>query len=128
MKNGPTYNPRRFLLALALSLAVAGCAMTFDANSLGVPAGMASPAQQPAVGDTFNVQVKALYLLWGAIPSRVPSLERTLEGQLAGGRSIQGLSIRVYHRWSDVLVTLLTVGILDPVSVRFHGVIVGGTR
>jgi hypothetical protein len=114
-------------LAAVLSLAPAGCAMTFDANSLGVPAGMASPAQQPAVGDTFDIRTHATFLLWGAIPSRVPSLAQTLEGQLAGGRAVQGLSIGVSRRWTDLLITVLTAGLVDPVSVRFHGVVVGAS-
>ncbi len=101
--------------------------MTFDANSLGVPAGMASPAQQPAVGDTFNIRTHALFFFWGAIPSHVPSLEQTLAGQLAGGRAVQGLRIGVSHGWSDILITVLTAGIVDPETVRFQGVITGGT-
>ncbi len=99
--------------------------MTFDARSLGVPAGMASPALQPAVGDTFNINTHAVFLLWGVLPSHVPSLAQTLEGQLAGGRSIQDLRIRVWRRWSDALVTVLTAGLVNPVSVAFHGVITG---
>ena len=101
--------------------------MTFDATSLGVPAGMASPAQQPAVGDTFDIRTRATYALWGLIPTHLPSLEHTLEGQLAGGRAVQNLSIRVSRRWSDILITVLTAGLVDPVSVRFQGVITGGT-
>lgn len=126
MKRLGSHNLPVLALAAALSLASAGCAMTFDATSLGVPAGMASPAQQPAVGDTFDVHTHATYLLWGAIPSHVPSLAHTLEGQLAGGQAVQGLSIGVSRSWSDLLITVLTAGLVDPVSVRFHGVIVGG--
>jgi hypothetical protein len=127
VKRPSSYNSSRFALAVALSLTAAGCAMTFDANSLGVPAGMASPAQQPAVGDTFNIHTHALYLLWGVIPGHVPSLEQTLAGQLAGGRAVQGLRIGVSHGWTDVLVTVLTAGLVDPVSVHFQGVVTGST-
>jgi len=116
-------NSVRFVTVLACSALLAGCAMTFDATTLGVPAGMASPAAQTAVGDTFDIRLHAWYVMWGLIPSTVPSLERTLEGQIAGGRGVQNLRIRVYHRWTDVLVTVLTAGIVDPVSVRFQGVI-----
>lgn len=127
MKRQSSYKPSGFALAAALSLLAAGCAMTFDANSLGVPAGMASPAQQPAVGDTFDIHAHALYLLWGMIPSHVPSLEQTLAGQLAGGRAVQGLRIGVSHGWTDVLVTVLTAGLVDPVSLRFQGVVTGSS-
>lgn len=127
MKTAPSYNPSSFVLAAAASLAVAGCAMTFDASSLGVPASMASPAQQQVVGDTFNVATHAVYLLWGTIPSHVPNLGQVLEGQLASGRAVQNLSIRVSRRWTDVLITVLTGGLVDPVSIRFQGVITGGS-
>jgi hypothetical protein len=111
------------LLALVFSTTLAGCAMTFDATSLGVPAAMASPAAQPVVGDTFNVRSHATYLFWGLFPSRVPRLGRTLQGQLAGGRGVQNLRIHVSRRWSDMLITVLSGGIINPVSVTFAGVI-----
>jgi hypothetical protein len=109
--------------ALLLAAGVAGCAMTFDATSLGVPAVMASPASQPVVGDTFTVTSRALYAFWGLYPLHRPSLENTLEGQLVGGRAVANLRIRVRRRWSDLLVTVLTAGLLNPVSVTFDGVV-----
>jgi hypothetical protein len=111
------------LVALSCSVTVAGCAMTFDATSLGVPAVMASPATQPVAGDTFNIQSHAVFLFWGLYPSSVPSLEHALAGQVAGGRGVQDLRIRIYRRWTDILFTVLTAGIVDPVSVRFEGVL-----
>jgi hypothetical protein len=123
VKKSPHDNSRTLVVALALSLMVAGCAMTFDAASLGVTATMASAAAQPAVGDSFNIRTHGVFLFWGLYPSSVPSLEHTLEGQLAGGRGVQNLRIRVYRRWTDVLFSVLTGGIVVPVSVRFEGVI-----
>jgi len=109
---------------LALSLTAAGCAMTFDATSLGVPASLASAAAQPAVGDTFDVRTKAVYLFWGLYASQEPSLLRALEGQVAGGRAVRDLRVRVTRRWSDILITALTAGIVTPMTVRFQGVVV----
>lgn len=114
-------------MALLAALATAGCAMTFDATSLGVPASMASAATQPAVGDTFDIHGHALYLLWGLLPSHVPSLKHTLEGQLGGGRAVQDLRIRVHRNFWNVLVTLFTGGLVNPVSVRFQGVVTGAS-
>ena len=110
-------------MVLALTATLAGCAMTFDATTLGVPAGMASPATQAAVGDTFAIQSHAMFLFWGLYPSTEPSLEHALEGQVAGGRAVQNLRIRVYRRWTDLLVTVLTVGIASPVTVTFQGIL-----
>ena len=100
--------------------------MTFDAASLGVPAAMASAATQPVAGDTFNIQSKAVYLFWGLYASSKPDLLHALEGQLAGGRGVQELRVRVSHRWSDALITVLTAGLVTPVTVTFHGVVVPG--
>jgi len=119
----PQYSSLSFLVALVLSVTVAGCAMTFDATSLGVPAAMAAPATRPVAGDTFNIQSHAMFLFWGLYPSSVPSLERALEGQLAGGRGVQNLRIHVYRRWTDILFTVLSAGIVAPATVRFEGVI-----
>lgn len=115
------------MVALALSLAAAGCAMTFDANSLGVPANLASSAAQPVPGDTFDVHTKAVYLFWGLYPSQTPSLLHVLEGQMAGGRAVQNLRVHVSRRWSDVLITALTAGVVTPVTVQFQGVVVPGS-
>ena len=97
--------------------------MTFDATSLGAPAAMAAPAAQPVVGDTFNVRSHATYLFWGLYTGGAPNLGRTLQGQLAGGRGVQNLRIHVARRWSDILITVLTAGVVDPVSVTFEGII-----
>ena len=111
------------LAALLLALGAAGCAMTFDSTSLGVPAAMAAATSQPVVGDTFNVTDHALYAMWGLIPLRRPSLLATLEAQVAGGRGVQNLRIHVRRRWLDVLVTALSAGLLNPVSVTFEGIV-----
>ncbi len=116
---------RRFDLGLAflLLLPVAGCAETFDATSLGVPATLATPADQPPAGDRFKVTQRSVYALWGLAPIKSPSLRKALAAQLAGGSGIAGLKIRARSRWSDVLITALTAGLIVPRSVTFEGVV-----
>ena len=122
--NGPQQpNSRIFVAAVLLALAATGCALTFDSTSLGVPVTMASAASRPAVGDTFNIRTSAVYLFWGLVPGKRPSLENTLESQLAGGRAVRDLRIHVGRRLSDLLVTVLTAGIVTPVSVTFEGIV-----
>ncbi len=110
---------------IALALAATRCANTFDSSHLGVTATMAEPAQTPATGTPFRVTKHPVYLVMGLFPVAQPNIEDLLAGQLGGGASIASLRIRVRSRWSDVLVTALTAGIVVPRSVTYEGVVVG---
>jgi hypothetical protein len=115
--------PRRALPALLLVLLLTGCAHNFDASTLGVPVTVASPAAQPAQGDRFRVSQKSVFGFWGLIKFKEPSLRRALAAQLGGGAGVADLRIRVRSRWSDVLITGLTLGLIVPRSVTFEGVV-----
>jgi hypothetical protein len=107
---------------LALSL-LGGCAHTFDATTLGVPAAMASPAGQGPQGDRFSVSSKSVFTFWGLLRLKEPSLRKALAAQLAGGSGVADLKIKVRSRWSDVLITGLTLGLIVPRTVTFEGVV-----
>jgi hypothetical protein len=115
--------PRRVLPGLLLISLLAGCAHTFDATTLGVPVAMAAPAGQPAQGARFSVGGKAIFGFWGLVRYREPSLRKALGSQLVGGAGISDLRIKVRSRWSDVLITGLTLGLFVPRSVTFEGVV-----
>lgn len=119
---------RRLALPLVLVLGLGACALTFDARSLGVPATMASPATEPAVGDTFRITQTALHLFWGLYEMRGANLQSALATQLGGGGGVANLRVRTWHKWSDVLATVLTVGIVAPTSVTYEGVITRAVR
>ena len=106
-----------------LALALLGCAETFDATSLGVPATLASPAGQPPQGDRFRVTSHAVYGIWGLVRIKQPSLEKALAAQLGGGKGVADVRIRTRSRWSDVLITGLTLGLIAPRSVTYEGVV-----
>ena len=109
--------------ALVLLVFASGCAHTFDASTLGVPATLASPAGQPPQGDRFSVTSKAVFGLWGALSLRQPSLQKALAGQLGGGSGVADVRIRVRSRWSDLLLSALTLGLVVPRTVTFEGVV-----
>ena len=114
------------LLALPTLLLVGslgGCAQTFDATTLGVPASMASPAGQPPEGSRFRVTSRALYGFWGLAKIKEPSLKKALAAQLGGGSGIADLKIKVRSRWSDILITALTAGLIVPRAVTYEGVV-----
>jgi hypothetical protein len=121
--NSPRFSVGRLGLSLLLSLGLGACALTFDARSLGVQATMASPATEPAVGDTFRVTQSAIHLFWGLYESRAPNLQAALATQLGNGRGVANLRVRTWHKWSDLLATVVTLGVVAPTSVTFEGVI-----
>lgn len=116
---------RRLAAAVPLVLVLTGCATTIDASLLGVPATLASPNAQPAQGEHFEISKKAVYAFWGLLPLSKPDARKILASQLVGGQSIADVKVRIRSRWTDVLLTGLTLGILAPRSVTYEGTVVG---
>lgn len=106
-------------------LALTGCAITFDAGTLGANVTVAEPPGGTTCAAEFRRSQKAIYLLWGLVPASQPSLERTLAGQITGTQSVASLKIRVRSRFADLLVTALTGGLIAPRTVTFEGCVVG---
>lgn len=115
--------PLLALPTLLLLSSLTGCAQTFDATTLGVPVTMAAPAGQPPEGSRFRVSSHAVYAFWGLAKVKDPSLRKALAAQLAGGSGIADLKIKVRSRWSDVLITALTGGLIVPRAVTYEGVV-----
>jgi hypothetical protein len=109
---------------VALALSAAACAQTFDSATLGVPVTLSEASDAPVAGDTFAVTRHPVWFLWGLVPAAQPELEDVLVGQLRAGRRLANVRIRQRMRWSDILITVLTVGIASPRSVTFQGVVV----
>jgi hypothetical protein len=107
------------------AIALSGCAQTFDATKLGVPATMAGPAGEAVTGQSFRVTTHTVHAFWGLVPLKQPGLEKALAGQLVGGKAIAQLRIKTKSRWSDLLLTGLTLGIFAPKTVIYEGVVVG---
>jgi hypothetical protein len=113
-------------LVAVLALPLAGCSMTFDATSLGVPVNMASSASAPAQGEKFSVNTTATWLFWGAVPLNTPSLKKVLARQLGGGQGVADVKIKVTSGTGGVIFSILTLGLVIPRTVHFEGVITGG--
>lgn len=109
---------------IALALTVSGCALTFDATDFGVPTSLAESAQTPPQGESFRVTKHPVFLLWGLVAASRPNAEDVLAGQTGTGARIANLKIKVRARWTDLLVTGLTAGLISPRSVTFEGVVV----
>ena len=115
------------LSILALALMVSGCAYNFGSKTLGVPVQMAEPMAQGVAGDTFHVTVKAVHVFWGLAVAKDPALQPALQNQLGTGAAVHNLTIHARKRWSDVLLTIMTAGIVSPTSVTYSGIITRGT-
>ena len=124
-----TRHPLRLLSALVvvLALGATGCVHTFDATRLGVPATLAEPAGSTLAGTAFRVNSHATFVFWGLGRVSSPSLQKALASQLLGGKGVVGVRITVRSRWSDILFTGLTLGLIVPRTVTFEGVIVDRT-
>ena len=111
-------------LLLAGALGLGGCAISFDARTLGARTSLsAEPGSQPT-GEEFRITRKAVYALWGLVPASRPSLERVLAGQVTGNAGVANLRIRVTSRFGDLVASVLTLGLIVPRTVTFEGVIV----
>jgi hypothetical protein len=115
---------RAGLLVLAGALTVSGCALTFDATDLGVPTSMAESARTPAQGEAFRITKKPVFLLWGLIGTSRPNAENILAGQVGTGSRVANLKIKLRMRLTDLIVTGLTLGLVNPRTVTFEGVVV----
>jgi hypothetical protein len=111
-------------LGLFAMLLLAGCATSIDATSLGVPTALSSAAAQRPTGEAFKVTTHAVFGFWGLASIKKPAVAKVLASQLAGNKAISDVRIRIRSRWSDVLVTILTGGLVVPRSVTVEGVVV----
>jgi hypothetical protein len=111
-----------------LLVSLGGCAHTFDATNLGVPVTLATAVGQPVEGSRFRVTSRAVFAFWGLARIKDASLRKALAAQLAGGSGIANVRIKVRSRWSDVLITALTAGLIVPRAVTFEGVVTGSRQ
>lgn len=116
---------RQSLPASALCLLVlllAGCSTTIDATTLGVPASLSSTAGQRPTGERFSVGTHAVFGFWGLASLKKPAVDKILASQLVGKTGLADVRIKIRSSWSDVLITVLTAGLVVPRSVTVEGV------
>jgi hypothetical protein len=114
----------RAAAVLTATLVLSACAHTFDARTLGANVSLASAPGAEPCGTRFRRSQKAVFLIWGLIPASRPSLQNALAGQVTGRAEIRHLRIRVRSRFTDLLFTGITVGLIVPRTVTFEGCVV----
>ena len=116
---------RRLLLISALLFGSSACVQTFDSTTLGVPVTMAAATGEVPAGAPFKTRTHTVHGLFGLITVSQANLQKALARQLVGGQQIAQLKIKTKSRWTDVLFTVLTAGLLVPRTVIYEGVIIG---
>jgi hypothetical protein len=109
---------------LGSTLAAGACVHTFDARTLGANVTLASAPGAEPCPTRFRRSQKAIFLIWGLIPTSRPSLQNALAGQLTGRAEIRDLRISVSSRLTDLLFTGITAGLIVPRTVTFDGCVV----
>lgn len=113
-----------YVLCLVALLLLGGCATTIDARTLGVPASLSSAAGQHPAGEPFRINTHAVFGFWGLANLKQPAVDNILASQLVGKNALTDVRVRIRSSWSDVLITVLTGGLVVPRSVTVEGVAV----
>ncbi len=112
------------LASLLVAVCLGACSLTYDATALGVPATLASSASEPVEGEHFEVTSRAVWGLWGLVQLSQPNLRKALAHQVAEGSSVADIRIKSKARFSDILFTVITLGLLSTRSVTIEGTVV----
>ncbi len=112
------------LASLLVAVSLGACSLTYDATALGVPATLASSASEPVEGEHFEVTSRAVWGLWGLVQLSQPNLRKALAHQVAEGSSVADIRIKSKARFSDILFTVITLGLLSTRSVTIEGTVV----
>jgi len=114
----------RALASLLVAACLGACSLTYDATALGVPATLASSASEPVEGEHFEVTSRAVWGLWGLVQLSQPDLRKALAHQVGEGAAVADIRIKSKARISDILFTVITIGLLSTRSVTVEGTVV----
>ena len=65
----------------------------------------------------------AVFGLWGLASLKKPAVDKILASHLVGKTGISAVRVRIRSSWTDVLITVLTAGLVVPRSVTVEGVV-----
>ena len=106
-------------VTLALAILVAGCATLPMESNLEKPVSMTGVTDEQ--GEEFLEERKALWLFWGAMPLALPIVDEVIGPQVVDHTGVQNLKITTYSCPLDLIVTILTDGILTMRTVKIEG-------
>jgi hypothetical protein len=107
------------VVIFAFIVTFVGCATIPMESNMDKPVSMTEVKDETA--KTFVSNNKALWLFWGIIPLSVPEIDNVLVPQVSGHDGVQNLKITTESGFIDLVVTILTQGILFMRTVRVQG-------
>jgi hypothetical protein len=111
-------------ICVAALLALSSC-YTVHLQNTGGPNANMGPAPGTPVGH-FNESAHAHFLLWGLLNVGTPNVGEILAEQTKamGGTSVGNLRVTTTHSFVDGLLSEITGGIYNPVTVEMEGDVV----
>lgn len=106
-------------VALALVIGIFGCATIPMESNLEKPVSMTNMKGTPA--QTFESESKAIWLFWGLVPLSVPTIDQVAGPEAADHAGVQNLKITTEDDALDVIVWILTNGILTMRTITIEG-------
>ena len=107
------------VVSLVFVIGMIGCATIPMESNLDNPVSMTEVKETPV--KSFTSDNRAIWLFWGIIPVAIPEIDGVLVPQMAGHTGIQNLKITAESDALDLIVTILTDGVIFMRTVRVEG-------
>src|SRR3954468_19497524 len=109
-----------YIAAACLTVALSSCYTINLRNASGQPPAQMGPANGTVLGH-FSEARHAHFLIYGLINLGTPNVSEVLQEQvqMKQGASVANLQLTTTHTFVDGLISAITGGIYNPVTVEF---------
>ena len=107
------------VVSLVFIIGMIGCATIPMESNLDDPVSMTDVKETPV--KSFSSDNRAIWLFWGIIPVAIPEVDGVLVPEMAGHTGVQNLKITTEFDALDLVVTILTDGIIYMRTVTVEG-------
>ena len=108
-----------FATAIMLVLVLAGCASLTMESKIKKTVSMTN--MDGAEPRMFTSSARAVWLFWGLVPVSVPNIDEIIGTQVADRTGVQNLKITTKNSFLDLVINVLTDGIITTRSVKIEG-------
>jgi len=107
------------VVALAIVVVFASCAVLPMRSKLNKPVSMTQMKDGP--GEHFSEEKQAFWLFWGLAPLIIPEIDEVVASEVSGHAGVQNLKITTQYTAIDMIINILTSGILHPRTITIEG-------